>query len=54
MPIRWRLQRFSGCRRSGGEGTGTRILGVAQGQFNTQAIMAKFAKDKTKADHAPQ
>lgn len=29
-------------------GTGTRILGVAQGQFNTQAIMAKFAKDKTK------
>jgi hypothetical protein len=34
---------------TGGEGTGTRILGVAQGQFNTQAIMTKFAKDKTKA-----
>jgi hypothetical protein len=30
------------------EGTGTRILGVAQGQFNTAAILAKFAKDKTK------
>ncbi|MGA7157700.1 MAG: hypothetical protein WBY53_12670 [Acidobacteriaceae bacterium] len=33
---------------SSSNGTGTRILGVAQGQFNTQAIMAKFAKDKTK------
>jgi hypothetical protein len=31
-----------------GAGSGTRILGVAQGQFNTQAILAKFAKDKTK------
>jgi hypothetical protein len=30
-------------------GTGTRILGVAQGQFQTADIMAKFAKDKTKA-----
>ena len=43
---------FAAFRTSGGagsEGTGTRILGVAQGQFNTQAIMAKFAKDKTKA-----
>lgn len=29
-------------------GTGTRILGVAQGQFQTQAIMANFAKNKTK------
>jgi hypothetical protein len=29
-------------------GTGTRILGVAQGQFQTQEIMARFAKDKTK------
>lgn len=29
-------------------GSGTRILGVAQGQFNTQAILAKFAKEKTK------
>jgi hypothetical protein len=26
----------------------TRILGVAQGQFETQAILAKFAKDKIK------
>ena len=41
--------RTAGAGASGGEGTGTRILGVAQGQFNTQAIMAKFAKDKTKA-----
>ncbi len=41
--------RMSGSGTSGGgDGTGTRILGVAQGQFNTQAIMAKFAKDKTK------
>ena len=29
-------------------GTGTRILGVAQGQFQTAAIMANFAKNKTK------
>jgi hypothetical protein len=29
-------------------GTGTRILGVAQGQFQTADILAKFAKDKTK------
>ncbi len=29
-------------------GTGTRILGVAQGQFQTAAIMANFAKSKTK------
>src|ERR1700735_2321652 len=41
--------RTSGGNTSGGEGTGTRILGVAQGQFNTQAILAKFAKEKTKA-----
>ena len=27
---------------------GTRIIGVAQGQFQTAAIMAKFAKDKVK------
>jgi hypothetical protein len=31
-----------------GAGSGTRILGVAQGQFQTQAILAKFAKDKVK------
>ena len=29
-------------------GSGMRILGVAQGQFNTQAILARFAKEKTK------
>jgi hypothetical protein len=29
-------------------GGGTRILGVAQGQFETSEIMAHFAKDKTK------
>ena len=29
-------------------GGGTRIIGVAQGQFQTQAIMANFAKQKTK------
>jgi hypothetical protein len=29
-------------------GTGTRILGVAQGQFQTASIMANFAKTKTK------
>jgi hypothetical protein len=29
-------------------GTGTRILGVAQGQFQTAEIMAKFTKDKVK------
>jgi hypothetical protein len=28
--------------------SGTRIIGVAQGQFQTQAIMANFAKQKTK------
>jgi hypothetical protein len=31
-----------------GAGSGTRILGVAQGQFNTQAIIAKFNKEKTR------
>jgi hypothetical protein len=40
--------RAPGSDNSTGTGDGTRILGVAQGQFNTQAIMAKFAKDKTK------
>jgi hypothetical protein len=29
-------------------GTGTRILGVAQGQFQTADIMTRFTKDKTK------
>ena len=40
--------RLPGTSSSAPEGTGTRILGVAQGQFNTAAILAKFAKDKTK------
>jgi hypothetical protein len=35
--------------RSGGAGSsGSRIIGVAQGQFQTASILAKFAKDKTK------
>ena len=38
----------AGANTSVGAGSGTRILGVAQGQFQTQAILAKFAKDKTK------
>jgi len=37
---------FAAFRASGG--TGTRILGVAQGQFQTAAILAHFAKEKTK------
>ncbi len=42
---------FKTTARSGaaaGSGSGIRILGVAQGQFQTQAIMAKFAKEKVK------
>ncbi len=39
---------FRTAGAAGTDGTGTRILGVAQGQFNTQAILAKFAKEKTK------
>ena len=38
----------AGANAAAGSGSGTRILGVAQGQFNTQAILAKFAKEKTK------
>ena len=34
--------------KAAASGSGTRILGVAQGQFQTAAIMAKFAKDKVK------
>lgn len=30
-------------------GEGTRIVGIAQGQFHTGAVMANFAKSKTKA-----
>ena len=32
-----------------GSGTQSRILGVAQGQFENQAILAKFAKDRVKS-----
>jgi hypothetical protein len=42
---------FAAFRSSGGGdkgGDGTRILGVAQGQFDYAGIMAKFNKDKTK------
>ena len=37
---------FAAFRDAGG--TGTRILGVAQGQFQTAGILANFAKNKTK------
>lgn len=41
--------RLPGAASSGANDTsGSHILGVAQGQFNTQAILAKFAKDKVK------
>src|SRR6185312_14763169 len=40
---------FAAFRDSSGEGSaGSRIVGVAQGQFQTQAILAGFAKSKTK------
>ena len=37
---------FAAFRASGGDGT--RIVGIAQGQFHNQAILAGFAKNKTK------
>jgi hypothetical protein len=37
---------FAAFRVAGADGS--RIIGIAQGQFHSQAIMAKFAKDKTK------
>ena len=37
---------FAAFRDAGGQGT--RIVGIAQGQFHTREIMAHFAKDKTK------
>jgi hypothetical protein len=40
--------RSASASTSAGAGSGTRILGVAQGQFQTQTILAKFAKDKVK------
>ncbi len=41
---------FAAFHATGGEkgSAGTRILGVAQGQFQTAAILANFAKQKTK------
>jgi len=38
---------FAAFRAQGG--TGTRIVGIAQGQFQTAKIMANFTKNKTKA-----
>jgi hypothetical protein len=39
---------FAAFRDKGGEGT--RIVGIAQGQFHTREIMANFTKNKTKPD----
>ena len=39
----------SSANSSANPGSGMRILGVAQGQFQTQIIFAKFAKEKTKS-----
>jgi hypothetical protein len=38
---------FAAFRDAGG-GQGTRIVGIAQGQFHTREIMANFTKNKTK------
>jgi hypothetical protein len=38
----------AGPNSPAGAGSGARILGIAQGQFDTQAVLAKFAKEKTK------
>src|ERR1700704_6746738 len=38
---------FAAFRDSGGS-QGTRIVGIAQGQFHTREIMANFTKNKTK------
>jgi len=38
----------TGAKGEAATGGGTRIIGVAQGQFQTSAILAKFAKDKVK------
>jgi hypothetical protein len=40
---------FAAFRSTGGTANSTRVLGVAQGQFDTAGIMANFAKSKTKA-----
>ena len=39
----------SAANSAANPGSGMRILGVAQGQFQTQIIFAKFAKEKTKS-----
>ena len=39
---------FAAFRSGGASSSGSRIIGVAQGQFQTASILAKFAKDKTK------
>jgi hypothetical protein len=39
---------FAAFRDPGGQGT--RIVGIAQGQFHTREIMANFTKNKTKPD----
>ena len=39
---------FASFREQGGQGT--RIVGIAQGQFHTGSIMANFVKNKTKAE----
>jgi len=41
---------FAAFRDSGSQGSsqGTRIVGIAQGQFHTREIMANFTKNKTK------
>jgi hypothetical protein len=36
--------------KSDAKGEGTRIVGIAQGQFHTREIMANFTKNKTKVD----
>src|SRR6201996_6919940 len=42
---------FAAYRTTGEKGAaGTRIMGVAQGQFQTASIMAYFAKQKVKAE----
>lgn len=40
--------RLPGSSTSETDSSGSRILGVAQGQFDTQAILARFAKEKVK------
>ena len=46
---------FTSFRSPGAEGKGDveRIVGIAQGQFPTAAIIANFTKNKVKVDHTP-